>query len=77
MNISAKAYFTIGGLKDNEGVVITRNADYVVETSSLSDKRWYVIETNYDRSNLEPISDVRKTYAILRLELLGQSDINE
>ena len=39
--------------------------------NSLSEKRWYVLETNYDRTKLEPISDVRKTYAIFRLELIG------
>jgi hypothetical protein len=45
--------------------------------NSLSDKRWYVIETNYDRTNLEPINDVRKTYAIFRMEIIGMKNINE
>lgn len=43
----------------------------------LSNKRWYVIETNYDRTKLEPINDVRKTYAVFRMEIIGKENMIE
>jgi hypothetical protein len=43
----------------------------------LSNKRWYVIETNYDRTKLEPIKDVRKTYAVFRMEIIGMENMSE
>ena len=71
IQISANAYFILSGLQNDEGVVVARTYKDVFDMSSLSDKRWYVIQTNYDRTNLEPINDVRKTFGILRMELIG------
>jgi hypothetical protein len=70
-------YLIIGGMKDNEGVVLSRSQTGVDEKLTLTDKRWYVIITNWDRGENEPITDIRRTTGILRLEALGQDKANE
>ncbi len=37
-NIVAPAYFIVGGVKENEGVVITRNQTHLVDLWSLNSK---------------------------------------
>jgi hypothetical protein len=49
------AYFTLSGLSGNEGIIITRDENGVYDSIALSEKRWFVIVTNWDRTILEPI----------------------
>ena len=44
--IIAPGYITIAGIKENEGVVITRDRLNVAHIDELTENRWYLIQTN-------------------------------
>ena len=49
----APAYFIVGGVKQDEGVVLTRNQTHLIDKWSLDSsssgiEKWYLLETNYD-----------------------------
>lgn len=49
VNMTSPSFIIVGGLKDNEGVVIARDASGVNFTHWLSDDDWFVLQTNRDR----------------------------
>jgi hypothetical protein len=57
--------------------VLTRSQTGVDEKIALDDKRWYVMITNWDRSSNEPVTDIRRSVGILRLEAMGQDVVDE
>jgi hypothetical protein len=46
--IIAPSYFIVAGLKGNEGAVITRDRFAVAHLDELTDKKWFVLQTNDD-----------------------------
>jgi len=72
LKLPTNAYITIGGLQGNEGIVLTRDENGVFDSIVLSESRWFVIVTNWDRNALEPVYDVRKTIGILRVSAIGE-----
>jgi N-acylethanolamine-hydrolysing acid amidase len=48
VNVTSPGYVIVGGLKDNEGVVIARDSVGTNHTHWLSDEEWYVAQTNRD-----------------------------
>ena len=48
VRIIAPVYFTIAGVKDNEGMVMSRNADGIANIHNLDENTWYVLQTNDD-----------------------------
>jgi hypothetical protein len=63
---SASCYLSLSGIKKNEGVIIVRSINGVVEQEFLDvDKgKWYLVQTNSDRG----IIDVRRPAAEKRLD---------
>lgn len=62
VKLSAAAYFIIGGTKPGEGAVVTRDRDRAVDVFRLNPPAgaWYVLETNYDRTDAPPSGDDRR-----------------
>eukprot|EP00929_Paragymnodinium_shiwhaense_P096413 TRINITY_DN57_c0_g1_i1.p1 TRINITY_DN57_c0_g1~~TRINITY_DN57_c0_g1_i1.p1 ORF type:complete len:381 (-),score=82.14 TRINITY_DN57_c0_g1_i1:371-1513(-) len=60
--ISAPSYFIVAGTQPGEGAIITRDRDHAVDVFPLnaSHGRWYIVETNYDRSAKPPSDDDRR-----------------
>lgn len=58
----APCYLTIGGVRDNEGVVITRDQAKALDTQRLNATagRWFLLETNYDNWVTPPPDDDRR-----------------
>lgn len=73
----APAYIIIGGVKSNEGVVITRGRTDTADTMRLdtSKDHWFVVETNYDPWNPPPRTDDRRDPAISALNSTGRKNI--
>ncbi|XP_067846414.1 N-acylethanolamine-hydrolyzing acid amidase-like isoform X3 [Heptranchias perlo] len=76
--ITANVYYILGGVKPNEGVIITRNLDGPVDIWPLIPMKgqWYRVETNYDHWTTPPPFDDRRTPAIRALNTTGQDNIN-
>ncbi|XP_073457092.1 N-acylethanolamine-hydrolyzing acid amidase-like isoform X2 [Aquarana catesbeiana] len=77
--ITAEMYLTIAGTKPGEGVAITRDRDGLADVLNLnvSDGRWFLVQTNYDRETLHPPHDNRMYYATQALNSTGQENINK
>ncbi|KAM9330517.1 N-acylethanolamine-hydrolyzing acid amidase-like [Gastrophryne carolinensis] len=54
-HISSEIYLTIAGTRPGEGVAITRDRDGLADILHLnvSDGRWFLIQTNYDRGDFQ------------------------
>jgi acid ceramidase len=77
----APAYYILGGLKANEGCVITRGQKKVevwtIGESSLSqNSSWYLVQTNYDNWKKPPFWDDRRTPAIQCMNEVNSTDVN-
>ncbi|KAM5193575.1 N-acylethanolamine-hydrolyzing acid amidase-like [Mantella aurantiaca] len=76
--ITAEIYLTVAGTKPGEGVAITRDRDGLADVLNLnvSDGRWFLIQTNYDRGTV-PLYDNRIYLAAQALNSTGQEHINK
>lgn len=73
----APAYFIVGGVKPNEGVVITRDQHETLDFWRLDGgKIWYILETNYDHWVPPPPNDDRRTPGMKAMNATTQANIN-
>jgi hypothetical protein len=49
--INTPCYIIVGGINENEGIVITRDREGTNHTSEMSSSNWYVAQTNRDYWN--------------------------
>lgn len=74
IQLGGNCYLIVSGLKDNEGVILIREKEFLVEKIELSDEQWFLIATNYDRKNImDDLKDFRRIPAELRLLAKGQN----
>ncbi len=66
-DLIAPSYFILGGLKLDEGLVITRNQYKTIDSFKLNSNsnRWYLLQTNYDRWEMPPENDDRRTPGLI------------
>lgn len=78
VKVSAASYFILGGTKQDEGAVITRDRSEVVDVWHLNSSagRWYVLETNYDHWKPPSKNDNRRAPLQRALNAIGVKDIN-
>lgn len=69
--IAAPVYYVLSGVKANEGMVIERDTNSINAFYELSDKVWYLVQTNYDRNLPEPIYDQRRIPMENRVDKVG------
>jgi hypothetical protein len=65
-DLIAPAYFILGGVNGDQGAVVTRFQEKLVDVwrlnaSSPGIEQWYLLETNYDHWTPPPASDDRRT----------------
>lgn len=72
--IAAPVYYIVSGIKPNEGMVIERETDGVHAYYELSDTTWFLVQTNYDRDQPEPIYDQRRAPMEKRVHERGNVD---
>ena len=58
--VGGPVYFIVSGLGANEGTVIERDTDSVHAAYELSDSTWFLVQTNYDRDQPDPVHDPRR-----------------
>lgn len=58
--IGGPVYYVISGVNSDEGAVIERDVDSVHNFTELNDKRWFIVQTNYDRDQPDPVHDPRR-----------------
>jgi hypothetical protein len=75
--IGAPVYFMISGTKGDEGCVIERDTNKVHAAYELSDKNWFLVQTNYDRDQPDPWHDPRRGAVENRLKERGQVGFDE
>jgi hypothetical protein len=75
--LKSNAFYTIAGPGKNDGCVVERNEDNVNAKYCLDDKTWFLVQTNYDRSDPDPISDHRRVPAENKFKKLTQAGLNE
>ena len=68
--LTSPSHFILGGLKQDEGVVISRDFDQTVDTRWLTDEDWFVVQTN---SDVWTSPDSRYLNAVEFMKDLGQS----
>jgi hypothetical protein len=75
-DLIAPAYFIIGGIKPNEGSIITRDQFETLDIWHLNstNKQWYILETNDD--HWLPPEDDRRVAAMTALNKTTQHNIN-
>lgn len=75
----APVYLILGGVRPNEGAVITKTAGGVANVTHLGNNSvtpdWYIVETNYDLWDKPPASDDRRDAAIKAMNEVGQANI--
>ena len=74
--IPASCYFIVSGVGPNEGGVIEREYQKTYEFYSLSEKEWFLVQTNYDRDLPDPERDQRRIPAENRMVALGAKNIS-
>ena len=72
------SYIILGGLKDNQGAVITRDRKKFIDIWWLNgtDNRWFLVETNYDHWNEPPKDDDRRNPANKLMNYFGQQKLD-
>lgn len=80
-DLIAPAYFILGGVNPDEGVVITRDQNTLVDIWSINKTsanfdNWFLLETNYPHWQPVPPKDDRRTPGINVMNLLTQSRVN-
>ncbi|GMI48471.1 hypothetical protein TrCOL_g6674 [Triparma columacea] len=80
-NLIDDGYFIVGGAKDGEGAVVSRDRNRNVDTWMIdpadSERGWYRLETNYDHWEEVPSADDRRTPGYANMEAIGKDDINK
>jgi hypothetical protein len=71
--INAPCYIIVGGMKEGEGIVITRDRDGVNRTDELGGEKWFVAQTNTDYW-LE--HDERYEKTVEAMEIVGRENID-
>lgn len=61
--ITAPTYYIVSGVKDNQGAVIERDIHGAHGYYQLTEERWYLVQTNYDRDIPDPPKDYRRVPA--------------
>lgn len=79
----APCYIIVGGVKNNEGVVITHNRTGAIDIWHLnstktvaSAEQWFLVETNYDHWVDPPKQDNRRDPAIKMMQSFGQQNLS-
>ncbi|GMT19338.1 hypothetical protein PFISCL1PPCAC_10635, partial [Pristionchus fissidentatus] len=72
--IVCPAYIIVGGVNKFEGVVISRNRWNAADVERLSEKNWYLVETNFDHWKED--GDKRRITASRMLHKMGRSRLN-
>ena len=77
-HLIAPAYFILGGIQPDEGIVITRDQDHVVNIWKLDTNNsiWYLLETNYDHWIPPPPDDDRSDPGINAMSETTRGGIN-
>jgi hypothetical protein len=75
--IGGPVYYIISGVGPNEGTVIERDTDKTHAFYELSDTNWFLVQTNYDRDEPEPIYDTRRHPVETKLKERGNKGLNE
>lgn len=70
-------YYIVGGVSGNDGSVITRARDEMVDFWTLSDDQWWLVQTNYDHwTDPGPNEIRRRVTAENFIKNAGQSEMN-
>jgi len=69
--ISAPVYYIISGKNGNEGAVIERDPKKPNAVYELTEERWFLVQTNYDRDEPDPASDFRRIPAENKIKNIG------
>ena len=80
-DLIAPAYFIVGGVNPEEGVVLTRDQfrlvdEWKLNSSSNGIESWYLLETNYDHWIAPPAKDDRRTPGMRAMNATTQEYIN-
>lgn len=70
--MTSPSHITVGGIKGNQGVVLSRDEDTTDHRYELSEDAWYVAMTNTDTW---AVHDSRYESAIAALDLMGQEEV--
>ncbi|GAV07426.1 hypothetical protein RvY_17261 [Ramazzottius varieornatus] len=73
----AAIYVILGGLSNNEGVVLTRNRTHVIHEFAINmqSDRWYVLQTNHDPWLGDPWYDNRREAGETAMNRTGRNNI--
>ena len=69
--IAAPIYYVISGIEKNEGSIIERDPAGIHACTNLTKQNWFIIQTNYDRDEPDPVHDPRRIGVENRLRKYG------
>ena len=69
--IGGPVYYVVSGVSGNEGGVIERDTEDVHAFYELTDETWFLVQTNYDRDQPDPLHDPRRIPAEDRVKANG------
>ena len=75
--IGGPVYYIISGTKGYEGAVIERDSDAVHGFYTLNETNWFLVQTNYDRDQPDPVHDPRRVAVENRIREHGQAGFTE
>lgn len=75
--IGGPVYFIVAGVGANEGAVIERDTNVTHAFYQLSAETWFLVQTNYDRDQPEPVYDTRRAPVEAKLKERGNKGLSE
>lgn len=75
--IGGPVYFVVSGVGPNEGMVIERETDSVHAYYELSESNWFLVQTNYDRDQPDPVHDPRRIPVEKKMQERGNQNFSE
>lgn len=75
--IGGPVYYVVSGASGNEGGVIERDTEAVHAFYELTDDTWFIVQTNYDRDQPEPLHDPRRIPVEQRIKARGNVGFTE
>ena len=73
----APVYYILAGLQGNEGAVIEKGYNGSHAYYELSESQWFLVQTNYDRDQPDPVTDPRRIPVEKRLTERGNIHFEE
>lgn len=70
--LTSPVYYIISGIQENEGGIVAREYSKEVLVETLNSSQWFMVQTNHDRDQEDPLDDYRRIPAENKIKEVGK-----